>query len=129
MYNTKFQCRYHKEDVFLETDNVNEHEKCFIRDVLYKEDVLQIFNIEFNDDFDIFANAISKLYIMIQDCIPLKECMKQMAAKIISEDLQIGLCILYSYDYMYITHKCVSEYLDTGIISPENIKLLDEICK
>ena len=129
MYNTKFECRYHKEDVFLETDNVNEDEKCFIRDVLYKEDVLHIFNLEFNDDFDIFANAISKLYIMIQDCLPLKECMKQMAAKIISEDLHIGLCILYSYDYMYITHKCVSEYLDTGIISPENIKLLDEICK
>jgi hypothetical protein len=54
---------------------------------------------------------------------------KKMAAKIMSEDIQTGLCILYSYDYMCITHKIVSEYLDTGSISEENINLLCEISK
>ncbi len=128
MYDTKFECRYHKDDVFLETDNVNEYEKCFIRDFLYKEDLLNIFSIDqLDNDFDIFSNAISKLYIKIKDCLLLKEFMKKMAAKIISEDPEVGLCILYSYDYMYITHPCVSEYLESGTISPENIKLLEEI--
>ena len=51
MYNTKFECRYHKDDVFLETDNVTEEEKEFIRNILYREDVLNIFLIDFNDDF------------------------------------------------------------------------------
>jgi hypothetical protein len=128
MYDTKFECRYHKDDVFLETDNVNEYEKCFIRDFLYKEDLLNIFSIDqLDDDFDAFSNAISKLYSKIKDCLPLKECMKKIGAKIISEDLQVGLCILYSYDYMYITHQCVSEYLESGAISPENTNLLEEI--
>jgi hypothetical protein len=130
MYDTKFECRYHKEDVFLESDNVNENQKAVIRDILYKEDLLNIFSIDcFNDDFDTFSNVISELYIKIKDCLPLTECMKKMAAKIMSEDQQLGLCILYSYDYMYITHKCISEYLDTGSISTENMKLLDEISK
>jgi hypothetical protein len=130
MYDTKFVCRYHKDDVFLVTDNINEHEKYFIRDVLYKEDLLNIFSIDCcEDDFDAFSNIITELYSKIKDYSPLKECMKKMAAKIISEDPQLGLCILYSYDYMYITHKCVSEYLDTGSISEENMNLLCEISK
>lgn len=128
MYDTKFECRYHRDDVFLETDKVNNYEKTFIRDILYKEDLLNIFLIDYyDDDFDLFSSVISDLYNKIRDCLPLEECMKKMAAKIMSEDLHVGLCILYSYDYMYITHKCVSEYLDTGTISPENIKLLQEI--
>jgi hypothetical protein len=129
MYDTKFECRYHKDDVFLETDNINENQKYLIRDILYKEDILNIFNIECNDDFDIFTNVIAELYIRIKDCLPLKECMTKMAARIMSEDLHLGLCILYSYDYMYISHKCVSEYLETGLLSEENMRLLDEISK
>jgi len=131
MYDTKFECRYHRDDVFLEIDNVNENEKWFIRDILYKEDVLNIFSIDYYDDhhFNAFDNAITELYNKIKECEPLTECMKKMAAKVISEDLQTGLCILYSYDYMNITHKCVSEYLDTGSLSDENIKLLVEISK
>jgi hypothetical protein len=129
MYDTKFECRYHRDDVFLDTDNVNEHEKCFIRDILYKEDLLNIFSIDHFDDFGTFSNVISELYNKIKECEPLTEPMKKMATKVISEDLQTGLCILYSYDYMNITHKCVSEYLDTGSLSQENIKLLEEICK
>ncbi len=57
MYDTKFETRYHRDDVFLDTDNVNEHEKCFIRDILYKEDLLNIFSIDHFDDFHTFSNV------------------------------------------------------------------------
>lgn len=130
MYDTKFECRYHRDDVFLETDKVNNYEKEFIRDILYKEDLLNIFSIDYyNDDYDIFTDIIPQLYSKIQECLPLTECMKKMAAKVMSEDLQTGLCILYSYDYMHIMHKCVSEYLDTSSLSEENMKLLEQISK
>jgi hypothetical protein len=125
MYDTKFECRYHKDDIFLETDDINEDEKWFIRDVLYKEDLLNIFSID--DDFDVFTEIISELYNKIKRCVPLTECMKKMAAKVMSEDLKTGLCILYSYDFMHITHKCVSEYLDTSSLSHENMNLLNKI--
>ena len=136
-YNTKYKCRYHKDDVFLETDDVNEQEKDFIRDILYKEDVLNIFSIEVNENTgisenvisDVFENVISELYNKIKDCIELKICMKKMAANLFSQDYEFGLTLMYCYDYMYITHKCVSEYLDTGSLSDENIKLLSEISK
>ena len=128
MYDTKFECRYHREDVFLETDEVTDDEKNFIRNLLYKEDILNIFIIDFNDDFEVFTNVINELYEKIKNFLPFKECMKKMATSIMSEDEQSGLVIMYSYDYMYITHKCVSEYLDTTSLSEENMKLLEKIC-
>jgi hypothetical protein len=129
MYDTKFECRYHKDDVFLETDQLSENQKFLIRDILYKEDLLNIFLIDYYDDnYDVFTEIIPKLYSKIKECVTLTKCMKKMAEKLMSEDPELGLCILYSYDYMYITHKCVSEYLDNGSISEENMNLLEQIC-
>lgn len=133
MYDTKFECRYYKDDVFLETDDVNDEEKGFIRDILYKEDLLNIFSIDISENTNVFDNVfesiISELYNKIKHCSQLKNCMKKMASILMSEDEEFGLIILYSYDYMHITHKCISEYLDTGLISKENIELLDKISK
>ena len=129
MYNTKFECRYHKDDIFLETDNVTDEEKNFIRNILYKEDLLNIFLIDFNDDFEVFTSVMNELYKKIKNFLPFKECMKKMATIIMSEDEQTGLLLMYSYDYMYITHNCISEYLETGTLSQQNIELLDKICK
>lgn len=130
MYNTKFECRYYKDDVILDTDCVTETEIYFIRNYLYKEDLLNIFNIDYDDIDEVFENSISELYEKIKECQALKELMEKTAAKIIfSTDIKKGLCILYCYDYMYITHRCVSEYLDTGNISEENINLLNNILK
>jgi hypothetical protein len=130
MYNTKFECRYHKDDVFLETDQVNEEEKNYIRDLLYREDFLNIFYIDYNDVFDVFETTMNKLFEKIKNCSELNKLIKDKAEKILlSTDLKSGLIILYSYDYMYLTHKCVSEYLETGSVSQENIDLLDKIGK
>ena len=46
IYNTKYICTYNNSNVFLETDNVNELEKNFIRNILYKKDLLNIFKMD-----------------------------------------------------------------------------------
>jgi hypothetical protein len=130
MYDTKFVCRYHKDDVFLETDQVSEQERLYIRNLLYKEDLLNIFFIDYDDDVDVFENAINELFEKISKCEELIQLMKEKAESVLlSNEIKDGLAILYSYDYMHITHKCVSEYLETGSISQENIDLLNKICK
>ena len=129
MYNTKFECRYYKDDVILDTDDVTEQEINFIRNYLYKEDLLTIFNIDYGDGEEVFENSINNLYEKIKDCNILKELMEKASVIIFSNDIKNGLCILYSYHYMHATHKCVSEYLDTGNISQENINLLNNLFK
>jgi hypothetical protein len=135
MYDTKYECRYYKGDVILPDDTVTDEEAEYIRNTLYQEDYLNIFsinygeNFDFNDDFQMLSKAIYNLYEKIQDSDVLKIFMKKAATNLMSEDLQLGLCILYSYDYMYIMHECVSEYLDTGLISLESIDKMNKILK
>ena len=107
MYNIKYECRYHKDDVFLETDNVTHDEKNYIRDVLYREDLSNILDINGNDEFECFDVIIAQLYKKLSNCIELIECMRLVAASIISENEEIGLCLLFSYDLLYITHICI----------------------
>ena len=127
MYNTKFECRYYKDDVILPEDNVTEYEITYIRNVLYQEDYLQIFSVDDDDSEENINNAIYNLYEKLKNSDIFKMFMKKAAANLISEDLQIGLCILYSYDYMYTMHECVSEYLETGYVSLYNIDKMNKI--
>ena len=132
-YNTKYKCRYYKKDVILPNDNVSNDEIDYIRNMLYQKDYLNIFFIENEDkpidenDLKILSDAVYDLYEMVKDNDILKIFMEKAASKIMTEELQLGLCILYSYDYMYIIHNCVSEYLDTGFISLENIEKMNKI--
>ena len=132
MYNTKYECRYYKGDVILPDETVTNEEEDYIRNILYQEDYLNIFsingeNINDDDEIKLLSKAIYNLYETIKDSDVLKLFMLKAASTLISEDLQLGLCILYSYDYMYLMHNCVSEYLDTGFISLYNIDKMNKI--
>lgn len=124
MYNTKYECRYYKDNVFLETDDVNDDEKEYIRGILYREDLLNIFYINDDDEFDNFDHLISELYKKVNSCESLRECMRIAAAGIISENEEFGLCILFSYDLMYLSHKCICSYLESGNISENDLNNL-----
>jgi len=126
MYNTKYECRYHRDDIFLETDDVTDYEKEYIRDILYKEDLINIFNIDNNDNFEELNYILSEINVKVKDYEPLNQIMKKTASILLSENTELGLYILFSYDYMYITHKCISEYLENGFISHDNIELLEK---
>ncbi len=128
MYNTKYECRYHKDNIFLETDKVNDFEKEIIINILYKEDLINIFDIDENnfDNIDNMEVILTELYNKIKNNNDLKECMIICASQLISENEELGLCILFSFDYMYLTHLCISEYLETSNISEKNIKSLKD---
>jgi hypothetical protein len=46
-YNTKYLCSYNDSDIFLqsEIEILNDTEKQFVRDALYRRDICNIFNI------------------------------------------------------------------------------------
>jgi hypothetical protein len=127
MYDINYECRYYKDDVFIETDVVTDDEKEYIRNILYREDILNIFSIDENQESDIFDTLLLELYKQLSSSEELKECMKLSAARLISEDENIGLCILYSYDFMYLTHKCVCSFLKNRTINMDDYNLLKKL--
>ena len=133
MYNTKVVCTYNTPEVFLETDNVTDDQKSFIRDVIYRQELLDILGIndididndnKNSDDLKI-DNAIKELYNRVKVCTNLTNCMVKVAGYYVTTDEEIGLMLLFSYDYMYLTHKCISEFLETGEISEDAMKDLE----
>jgi replicative superfamily II helicase len=120
MYNTKFICTYNAPEVFQETDSVTNEEKEFVRETLYRAELLNILGIEeFNEEE--LNKAIHNLYEKIKDCKQLKECMENLTNRFMSEDLELGLMILFAYDYMYLSYICINEYLETGQVSEKSI--------
>ena len=126
MYNTKVVCTYNTSDVFLETDEISDKDEEFIRDTLYRQELLNILGMkEFNEDG--MNTAIHELYNQISYCQELKECIIKIVGRFMSTDEELGLMILFAYDYMYLTHLCISEYLETGKISETNMTNLRAI--
>ena len=110
-YNTKYVCTYSD----LDED-----------DEPYRRDLLNIFGIqEFNEE--IINNSLTILFHMLKKNERMVKCMKQLAARVISENAELGMVFLYSFGYMERTHMCVCEFLETGSISEKTIELLENI--
>lgn len=120
MYNTKIKCTYNTSDIFLDSDNITENDKQFIRDVIYRQEFLNILDIKEYNETKI-NKAIHDLYKIIQINKDFKEIIHLFACHFRSIDEVFGLMILFSYDYMYLTHICICEFIETGIINGTNI--------
>lgn len=126
MYNTKVVCTYNTSEVFLEEDNISEEEKEFVRDVIYRQELLDILGIdEYNEK--IIDKRIHELYEKVKENDFIKECMLKLTEQFMRTDADFGLMIMFSYDYLHLTHLCISEFLDTGKISETNILKLRSV--
>ena len=127
MYNTRHICRYNDTDVFIESDKINDETKDQIMNILYRNDFLHIFEI---DDYDeIHVNKVlDNLYLKLKSSQEFVDIMKKVSKlTCMVEDEVLGLMVLYSFDYLNITHMCVSEFLETGTVSNEKLVLLNNV--
>ena len=134
MYNTKVVCTYNTPEVFLETDNITDDEKTFIRNIIYRQEFLNVLDIDYENSYDDneekISEAIKNLYNRVKDSTCLRKCMVKVVqkhmnvGKYMTSDEELGMMLLYSYDYMYLTHICISEFIEKGDIDDENIKKL-----
>jgi hypothetical protein len=113
-------------DVFIETDNVNEQEKDFIRNCVYRQDFLYIFGLEeFNDD-EVNKELID-IYKKINTNKHFQSIINRILEKYEVNDEITSLMLLYSFDYMYLFHQCICDVLDNQQISNKTIDTLQDI--
>ena len=116
MYNTKYTCNY------------NDAKYDTTQDDIYRKDIMNIFMLDIFDE-TIINNSLNGILHKVKNHPELNKCMKQMAGLMISEDLGVGLLLLYSFDLLYLTHPCICEFLETETISHEKINpLLQMVC-
>ena len=126
MYNIEVVCSYPYYDnellpfcpIEITKDFVKENVEEFtteeeISNSLYQANLLESFNLtEFNET--IINREIEKLYSVFKGHERFKKCMKRVANSYMSEDHSIGLMLLFSYDYFFLTHICICEYFKTN---------------
>lgn len=125
-YNTKYECLYLKDDLFILEDNLTNDEKDFYREIIYRKDLFNIFYLDEYDNESInkLDNILESLYKILRENNELNELCKNASNLIYSENNEDGLKILYNYDFMNYTHLCVSEFLEKGHINYKYINKL-----
>ena len=134
LYNTIYDCQYMNPNPIIfqdwELEILSKEEQLFVRNLLYKQDMMFIFYQEEAEFYanDIIHEAVGKLFAIVSKAsIPeLNSSMTKLASRILSSRLELGFVMLYSYDYLHLVHPCVSELLETGNIL-KNKQLLNEL--
>ena len=110
MYNTLLKCTYNNASDLDQEDQ-------------YRTEFLNAFNLEEFDDKQI-NKEVSALFELLKTSPELTTCMTKSAATFFSEDLQTGLMGLFAFDFFYLAHPCICNFLETGTIAEENINAL-----
>jgi len=117
MYNTKFICTY------------KSYSDYFLSDTFFRKNLLDIFQID-DLDFEKHENEIhdeiTTIFEKIKSHKKFMKCIKKVQTLFPITDEVVGFMSLMSYDFLYLTHPCISEFLEEGKISDEKI---DELMK
>lgn len=130
VYNTKHICSYQYYDSkfndFIPNSQIVEMEveQCEdSADLIYKSDILQVFDLIDYDDAKIEQEMIT-LFGILKNNEKIIECMKKMAHRFVSEDLEFGMMLLFSYDTFYVMHLCICDVIEKGETEEDNMNLL-----
>ena len=96
-----------------------------ISETLYRAELLGVFGLEEFDD-KVINLEVMNLCSQLSAHTEFAKLMLKASAKMLSEDLCTGLMVLFSYDSFFLLHRCICEFLKTGIISAETLDALTE---
>ena len=122
-YNVDYETNYNLffDDSAFEGDETEE-EKESIRTLLYQKDLLGVLNENVFDE-DIINKKVRDLFFILKKNNDLLFCMKELSKKSVFSNEEIGLMIFFSFDYLYLSHPCISEYIKNGSISDANLNI------
>jgi hypothetical protein len=124
MYNLNYDCLYKVEEKEENKANGKDGQK------KYQTDILTIFEMEIFDEEKII-DVLDTIYAKVKNNEHIKRCMNTIHANtflISDQDMfEYSFIIMYSYEYLYVTHPCICDLLLRGEISETNLENLLKI--
>jgi len=125
-YNTDYKITYTNLNEY--DDLIEQLNKEFVEDILYKNDMLNIFHLkEYNDE--IVSNILKNVYNKISNDKTIHKCIKKIQElnPFFNDDEFAAFMVLFAFDNLSITHPCICELLKTGNLSDENLTNLNKL--
>ena len=119
MYDIYLSMTYHTTEVFLESDQITDDEKDFIRNCIYRQEIVNLFNLEEFEPSQIYEE-IRLIYEEIQFNDEFQYILEKLEDKFLLPKEDCFL-LLFSFDYLYMTHLCLTDYFTTGKIEQEHL--------
>jgi hypothetical protein len=148
MYNTKLVCTYsfydpnirslyHADEKF-DLEDVEEFSE--MSDLIYKSELLKALGVSFNDvnctsreiDFNVINEKLTDLFSLVKSDVYLMNCIRMLKNKnlmITENNLDDLFIFLFSYDYFFLTHKCICEIFEFGKVSENTFEKLKKALK
>ena len=117
--------------------NTNLTQIQYTNDIEYRECLRQLFHMTYmknddeidavtqdenNYDSESATKAMDYIYHMTKEYVPFQNLYDIAASKMFSTDREIGLAVLFSYDYMSLFHDCILTFIKTPNEFDENNK-------
>lgn len=130
-YDESLRNRYHSQEKF-DLDDVEEFEE--FSELIYQVELLkalgfssaEVETVGVSLDFKLKTEKLIEVYNKTTFDENFLECVKMAKDKHFCEDLEAGFITLFSYDYFFLTHKCICDFLLNGTVSQsciDNLKL------
>jgi hypothetical protein len=120
-YDPELRNKFHSEEE-INLDDVKEFEE--LSHVIYQADLLRAFGFTVEDlesEIEFNTELMHQLYNEFKIHPIFLECIEKSKNKHLCQDLEAAFITLFSYDYFFLTHKCICEHLTSGNISDKNI--------
>jgi hypothetical protein len=115
-YNINHNSVYKRiEEDFLDNDDYSKEEVLLLCDHTYRMEVLEVFRMQVFDEVGMNAHVCA----LYNDCKTSEELMS--CAEALDKDLEVGFRLFFSYDYFYLAHKCIAEFLKNGQICEDSL--------
>ena len=128
---------YNTNNIYIEYKTNKEYREC-IRKVFYQncttqEEELKKYDLDDESydemlyDNETMLNILDTIYLNTKSNHMFQKLYDLAAAKMMSINREIGLSVLYSYDYFYLMHICLCIYLDYPELFNESLPYYIEL--
>ena len=121
-YDNKFDDYNKKQNINLSI--IDEEDKnADTAEMIYRSELNGVFGLEeFNSE--IINKKLIDLSAQMYQHNEFSKIMEKCAGNLLTEDNTMGLMMLFSYDYFFLTNPCICEYLSYGTIKSEKLNQL-----
>jgi hypothetical protein len=124
-------CSYYTPEVILETDNITKQDEEFVRNCVYRQELLNLFDLD-----DYHEHQLQEKIDLLYEELHTQLDFEKILSKFTSSGMfckETAFMVLFSFDFLHATQLCLFDYLENRKVKNENVdsllKLAEEFFK